>query len=85
MSDETVAGRGAMFSWSMSCGDEGGEMSCGDEGDELTILAIAVSDFVSLLALVSPFAYLLITLWHPSLYIYARAAGRERALPDRGL
>jgi hypothetical protein len=54
MSDEAVAGRGtSLFSSSMSCGDEGGE---------LAILPIAVSDFVSLLALFSPFAYLLITL-----------------------
>jgi hypothetical protein len=54
MSDETVAGReNSLVSRSMSCSDE---------GDELAILPIAVSDFVSLLALFSPFAYLLITL-----------------------
>jgi hypothetical protein len=54
MSDESVEGQWAsVFSRSMSCGDE---------GDELAILPIAVSDLVSLLALLSPFVYLLITL-----------------------
>jgi hypothetical protein len=81
MSDESVAGRGAsLFSRSMSCGNE---------GDERVILPIVVLDLVSLLTFVSSFAYLgtclLIPVCHPSLYTRARTAGRERALPGRGL
>ena len=80
MSDETVAGRGASLF--------GRSMSCGDEGDELAILPIAVFDLVSLLTLVSLVRVLGTCLLIPLLIcrsIYARATGRERALPYRGL
>jgi hypothetical protein len=67
MSDETVAGRGAsLFSRAMSCGNE---------GDQRAILPIVIFDLVSLLTFFPLFAYLgtylLIPLYHPSIYIRA--------------
>jgi hypothetical protein len=80
MSDESVAGRGTiLFNRSMSCGNE---------GDERAILPIVVFDFVSLLTFFPSFAYpgtCLLTPFVIRRSTYARTAGRERALPDRGL
>jgi hypothetical protein len=60
-------------------------MSCGDKGDERAILPIAVLDLVSPLTLSPLFRvpeYLTSDLRVSSV---ARDAGRERALPERGL
>jgi hypothetical protein len=79
MLDETVAGRGASLFSRLIGGVRVVWRDCGNEGDELAILPIAVIDLVSPLTFSPSFAYLgtrlLITLYHPSLYIraYCRA------------